>query len=138
MMSAPPRRVPRAPAGKPGHDGDNITITPERGNAAPQRQAAVQALAAGGDNPRLVQVGTVGATAIMVDVRFLFPAVPVRVLLTQPYAITRPPGYPSRPSMTGVAAANLDTASTVASGTTIAVLKPEADALVAAGGGTYA
>jgi hypothetical protein len=105
--------------------------------AAPQQQAAVQTLAPG-ESARLVQVGTVGATAIMVDVRFLFPAVPVRVLLSAAYAITRPPGYPSRPSMTGVSAANLDTARTIPSGTTIALLKPEADALVAAGGGTYA
>jgi hypothetical protein len=105
--------------------------------AQPQQQDAVQALAAG-ESARLVQVGTVGATAIMADMRFLFPAVPVRVLLTQPYAITRPPGYPSRPSMTGVSAANLDTARTIPSGSTIALLKPEADALVAAGAGTYA
>jgi hypothetical protein len=107
--------------------------------AAPQpdQQDTAQALAAG-ETARLVRAGTVGATAIMVDVRFLFPAVPVRVLLSAAYAITRPPGYPSRPSMTGVAAVNLDTARTIPSGTTIALLKPEADALVAAGAGTYA
>jgi hypothetical protein len=99
--------------------------------------ASPQPLAAG-PGPSLVQVGTIGATAINVDVSFLYPATLTRVLLSQPYSITRPPGYPSRPSMTGTSAQSLDFARTIAAGVTLTLLKVEADAIIAAGGGTYA
>jgi hypothetical protein len=117
--------------------GDKVNLPSEIALEAAARCRRAGARGCVMDSPRLVQTGTVGATAIMTDVRFLYPALPVRVQLTQPYAIIRPPGYPARPSMTGVAAINLDSPRTIASGTTIALLKPEADALIVAGGGTY-
>ena len=87
---------------------------------------------------RLLQTGTANSTPIMVDVLYLSPAVPVKVTLTADYAATRPPGYPSRPSLTGVDAADLDIAKTIPSGTILTLLKPEADALVGAGAASYA
>ena len=91
---------------------------------------------AGGDNPRLVQVGTVGVTPINVDMRFLYPATLVKVQLSAAYNTVGVPGYPARPAFTGVDHGNLHHTKTVASGTTLTLLKPEADALVAAGAGT--
>ena len=79
--------------------------------------------------------GTANATTIKIDTTHLFHAVPVKVQLTASYATSREPGYPARPSMTGAKA--LDSAQTVASGTILTLLKPEADALVAAGAATY-
>lgn len=89
---------------------------------------------------RPLTVGTIngGATPILADVTSIGSAVPVRITLTSNYATLRPPGYPSRPALTGVDAADLDSPRVIASGTTLALLKPEADALVAAGAATYA
>jgi hypothetical protein len=64
--------------------------------------------------------------------------IPVAVTLSADYAMIDPPGYPFRASFTGAAAANLQYPRTVASGTTISVLKCEADALVTAGAASYA
>lgn len=83
------------------------------------------------DSPRLVQAGTVGATPIMVDVTTLGSAVAVRVTLTSNYAMLHPAGYPFRRSYTGAATPQYP--HTVASGTTLEVLRCEATALIAAG-----
>jgi hypothetical protein len=92
------------------------------------------------ESARLVTVGTVnsGVTLIRADVTFLEPAGAVRVTLSTDYAQQRPPGWPARPGETGVRTADIDYPRTIPSGTTMAFLKPEADALVATGAGTYA
>lgn len=92
------------------------------------------------EGPRLVTVGTTngGATAIQADVTYLQPAVAVRVTLSTDYAQICPPGWPARPGQTGVDAGDLNYPRTLPSGTTMAFLKPEADALVNAGAGAYA
>lgn len=89
-------------------------------------------------NQNLVQHGTVGVTPINVDVTRVDHSVPVKVHLTSNYAMLHPPGMPARPSFTGVAAANLEYPRTVTSGTTLTLLKGEADALVTVGAATYA
>ncbi|MGH6836820.1 MAG: hypothetical protein ACREC9_15060 [Methylocella sp.] len=82
------------------------------------------------ESPRLVQLGSVGASLVLADVRNLGSAVPATpVTLTADYAMISPPGYPSRPSFTGDAAASLQFARTVPKGTVISVLAPEAAAL---------
>ncbi len=94
--------------------------------------------------PNLVTVGSInsGATLIQIDVaNGIGSDVPVKVLLSADYllAAVRPPGMPTRPSMTGATTANLDAPGrTISSGSTISVLKCEATALVAAGAGTLA
>lgn len=94
-------------------------------------------------NPSLVTVGTIngGATEIKADVTSLGSAVAVTVLLSTNYTLAnpRPPGFPTKPGLTGAAYANLDVPGmTLNSGTTVAFLKAEADALVTAGAGSYA
>jgi len=89
-------------------------------------------------NPKLVRHGSVGGTAINVDLARIEHGAPVKVRLTADYAIEHPPGAPSRPSMTGAPAAGLDYPRTVASGTVLTLIKAEADALVAAGAASYA
>lgn len=93
-----------------------------------------------GESPRLVTVGTIngGATPIQADVTYLEPRFPVRVTLTTDYAQLCPLGWPARPGETGVDSADLNYPRTLPSGTTMAFLKPEADAIVQAGGGSYA
>jgi hypothetical protein len=88
-------------------------------------------------NPRLVQHGSVGGTAINVDMSRIEHSLPVKVQLTANYAMLHPPGAPTRPSMTGVAAAGLDYPRTVPTGTVLSLFKAEADALVTAGAATY-
>lgn len=88
-------------------------------------------------NQSNVQHGTAGGTAINVDLTRLDHSVPVKVLLSASYTTVHPPGIPSRPSMTGCAVANLDYPRTIANGTTLSLLKHEADALVAAGKASY-
>lgn len=88
-------------------------------------------------NPRLVQHGTVGGSPINVDLSRLEHGVAVRVRLTANYAISGGSGVPSRPSMTGASAPNLDYPRTIPSGTTLSLHKGEADALVAAGAAVY-
>jgi uncharacterized protein (DUF2345 family) len=88
-------------------------------------------------NPKLVLHGTAGGTAINVDMARIEHGAPVKVQLSASYAMIDGPGIPSRPSMTGAAAANLDYPRTIASGTTLSLLKGEADALVTAGKASY-
>ncbi len=87
------------------------------------------------EGPRLLAVGISNGTTISVDVTTR-AHVATKVALTASYTTLDPPGYVSRPSMTGTAAALLDYPKTIASGTTITVLALEAAAIVAAGGGT--
>jgi len=87
------------------------------------------------EGPRLVRVGTSGATPVFADVKSLGSAVPVRVTLSGDYSIVREPGMPSRPSFTG--SATPDFPHTISSGMVLDLHKFEADALVAAGGATY-
>ena len=88
-----------------------------------------------------LQVGTInsGATAIIIDlgngVRGT-PETAVAVILSTNYTMIDPPGYPSRPSFTGDATPQYP--QTIASGTTLTLLQPEAAALVAAGAASYA
>ena len=94
------------------------------------------------ESPRLIILGSInsGATAIQADVTNLGSAVPVAVLLSTNYTLAnpRPPGFPTRPSMTGAAFANLDVpGDVIASGTTIKTLQCEATALVNAGAATF-
>jgi hypothetical protein len=86
---------------------------------------------------RSVQLGVSdpngSATAIHANVVTLGSDAPVAVTLTHDYQIlARPPGYPSRPSFTGTRAADLDYPKTIPNGTTISVLRCEANALIAA------
>ena len=92
------------------------------------------------ESPRLVQTGTVGATPIMVDVTTLGSATPVKVTLTANYVLAnpRPPGFPSRPSMTGTDTADLDFPRTLLSGAIVSFLAAEATALINAGAATLA
>ncbi len=92
-------------------------------------------------NPNLVQTGTAaGIGAIMTDVSAgLGSAVPVQVHLSTPYTLACPPGWPNRPGLTGKGPGSQNyPGSVLASGTTIAFVKAEADALVLAGAGSYA
>lgn len=88
-------------------------------------------------NPKLVQHGTAGGTAINVDLMRIDHSVAVKVQLSANYTMLNPPGVPTRPGMTGAAAAALDYPRTVNSGTVISLLKHEADALVAASRASY-
>lgn len=89
-------------------------------------------------NQTLTAYGSAGGSAINVDHSRLDHSVPVSVLLSANYTTSaRLPGAPTRPGMTGAAAASLDFPRTIASGTTLSLLKAEADALVAAGKATY-
>ncbi len=90
------------------------------------------------DYQRLVTVGTTnsGATQIQADVTNLGSDVAVAVTLTTDYAMLDPPGYPSRPSFTGSATPQYP--HTVPNGTTIQVLRCEANALIAASAATLA
>ena len=89
-------------------------------------------------NPSLIRHGVVAGQPLLIDVSRIDHSVIVRVRLTSAYAIERAPGMVSRPALTGVAAGNLDYPRTIASGTTLALFKHEADALVTAGAATYA
>ena len=84
-----------------------------------------------------VKQGTVGATAINVEMGPIEHAAPVRVTLSGSYARLHVPGTPSPPSMTGCAVANLDFPRTIPSGAVVTLHKGEADALVAAGVAAY-
>jgi hypothetical protein len=89
-------------------------------------------------NARNVLYGTVAGTPINVDHSRIDHSVPVNVQLSGNYVTAaRAPGAPSRPSMTGAAAASLDAQRTVLSGTILSLLKAEADALVTAGKASY-
>lgn len=90
-------------------------------------------------NPSYVQTGTVNGSPILVDVaNGLGSDGAVSVTLTADYILARPPGYPTRPAMTGTDPANSDYAGRVIpSGTSLGLLPPEAAALVNAGAATY-
>lgn len=88
-------------------------------------------------NQRLVQHGTAGGTAINVDMSRIEHGAPVKVQLSASYVMLSGAGIPSRPGMTGASAANLDYPRTIANGTTLTLLKGEADALVSAGKASY-
>jgi hypothetical protein len=86
----------------------------------------------------LQKVGTTGPTGVETDVvaelgMGLFHPNLVGVTLTQCYHPMRPAGYPIRNSPGHM----LQPGMTVQAGATLWLLKPEADALVAAGGATY-
>lgn len=87
-------------------------------------------------NPQLV--GTTGPTGVETDViadlgvGLYHPAL-IGVTLTQAYLPIRQPGYPSRNSPGHMLMPGM----TLVAGATLWLLKPEADALVAAGGATY-
>lgn len=92
-------------------------------------------------NPRYVTTGTANANPIQVDVTSLGSAVPVSVTLTADYTLAnpRPPGYPTQPGLTGVAYSEMKfPGRVIPSGTTLKLLQPEADALIAAGVATAA
>lgn len=99
-------------------------------------------------NPAYVQLGTInsGATPIQADVSTLGSDVAVAVTLTTDYttANPRPVGFPIRPGLDGVAPGGpgetgLDYPGRVfSSGTTLKVLRCEANALVTAGAATLA
>jgi hypothetical protein len=87
---------------------------------------------------RLLQIGTVGGTPVMVDAKGLGHDVPVKVTIgATDFIVTRPPGWPSRPHTTGSAVAEGST-TTFKAGATVALLRCEAVALVAAAFATYA
>lgn len=91
------------------------------------------------NDPFYVQTGTVNGSPILVDVaNGLGADGAVRVTLTADYVLDKPPGYPTRPSMTGTDPANSDSPGrTITAGTTLALLRPEAAALVNADAATY-
>ncbi len=90
------------------------------------------------EGPRLVQVGTVGATVINADATTLGSDVAVEVVIGGAnYVATHPPGWPVRPANTGTAVAEGSTV-TFTAGSTVALLKCEAAALVNAGAASYA
>jgi len=90
------------------------------------------------ESARQVETGTVGGSPIYADVTSIGSAVPVAITLSTDYAMLEPPGFPFRASFTGATAGNLQYPRTVPSGTTLSVLKCEADALVIAGAASYA
>jgi hypothetical protein len=95
------------------------------------------------EGARLLTLGTIsgGSVAIAADVTNLGSATPVKVTLSTDYTLAnpRPPGFPTRPGMTGAAFASLDVpGELIPSGTTIATLQCEATALINAGAGTLA
>jgi hypothetical protein len=85
-----------------------------------------------------VQTGSVGGSAVMVDVTTLGSDVAVAVTIgATPYVAIHPPGWPTRPQDTGGAIAEGSTV-TFAAGATVQLLRCEAAALVAGGWASYA
>jgi hypothetical protein len=83
-------------------------------------------------NPRLVRVGVVGETVILADLSSgLGPTTTIQ--LTADYVTEKPAGYPGWPGTQPGSRVG-----TFASGSTLTMFKPEADALVTAGAATYA
>lgn len=85
---------------------------------------------------RIVQVGIAdpngAATPIHANVISLGNDVTARITLTADYAMLIAPGFPARPGFTGAMPVG-NYPHTIATGTTVALLKCEADALVLAG-----
>ncbi|MHB1871747.1 MAG: SwmB domain-containing protein [Steroidobacteraceae bacterium] len=90
-------------------------------------------------NPRLVTTGSANGVPIQVDLSGCLTAspVPVDVTLNGPYTLANPmpPGYPTIPSRTGASVASYP-GQTFPAGTTLGLVQPEADALIAAGATT--
>ena len=86
-----------------------------------------------GDN--FVQVGLLGETPVIANLTPHGCDVAVKVLLTAPYTLLSPPGYLQRPQWTG---SEHQQPLSVSAGATVAFWRPEANAIVAAGGATYA
>ena len=86
----------------------------------------------------MLAVGAInsGETEIYADVKALGADVPVTVTLSADYAMFNPSGFPSRPSFTGAAIPQFP--HTISSGTTLALLRCEAVALVDAGAASFA
>jgi hypothetical protein len=88
------------------------------------------------EGARNVQTGTAGSN-INVDVRPLDHATPKKVALTADYTLAHPAGFPTPPFMTGATYSTLrKQTQVITNGTTVALLKAEADALIAAGKAT--
>jgi hypothetical protein len=87
------------------------------------------------ESPRLVAVGTIngGTTTIEADVTTIGSDISVSVLLGVDYLMLDPPGFPFRPSFTGAGTPQFP--HVVPAGSTIAVLRAEANALIAANAG---
>jgi hypothetical protein len=93
------------------------------------------------EGARSTLAGVAGGSNINVDLRPLDHAAPKKVTLSANYTVNYPPGYPTPPDMTGAehkAGKLYSPGRVIASGTTIALLGAEADALVAAGKASYA
>jgi hypothetical protein len=92
-------------------------------------------------NGLTVITGTInsGGTSIVADIsQGVSPGAAVKVTLSTNYQLAFLPGYPNRPFLTGTEVAKTPANFLVLSGTTIALLAPEAAALVAAGAESYA
>lgn len=89
-------------------------------------------------NAKLVTHGVSNGVTINVDMARVEHGYPVKVRLSYDYAMQHAPGAPTRPSFTGAKTSNLEYPRTISSGTTLSLLKGEADALVTAGVATYA
>ena len=88
---------------------------------------------------RLLRLRTINgdATRIMANVAYMGSQAPVSVTLGIDYTLENPgAGFPVRPFLTG-RSQHPEFPYTVASGTTIALLQCETNALVAAGAATY-
>jgi hypothetical protein len=94
----------------------------------------MSAFASGFHYPQYLTVGhAAGIGDIQADVTELGPA--VRVMLSADYTLRSYGSFPTRPSLTGAQPPEYD-GRVIPSGTTMTVLKCEADALVAAGAAT--
>jgi hypothetical protein len=88
-------------------------------------------------NPQ--KLGTVNGSPIIADIGYLAANEDLaRVTLTANYTILDPGGFPERPPAGNGSYVNKGIPRTIAAGTTVSFLKPEAAALVAAGAATYA
>jgi hypothetical protein len=86
---------------------------------------------------RTVKAGTAGGVDINVNHLPFDHAVPKKVQLSADYIFTPAPGYVTPPDMTGAAPSKrMQQTQTRLSGTTVTLLKAEADALIAAGKAT--
>jgi hypothetical protein len=84
-----------------------------------------------------IVIGTVGGSPITVETYGSVrgqPETRVAVTLSANFVFAPPPGYPA---LGPAGSANQSHPQTIASGTTLSLLKPEAVALVAAGAATY-
>jgi hypothetical protein len=85
-----------------------------------------------------VTVGMLGETPIVVDIGRgplgIYPNDTITAKLTADYKLLHPPGFPNRYQSLGK---HFPWPSTLKSGWTVKLLRPEADALVAAGAAAY-